>query len=49
MTSTFAEDDIYCSILLIGDLEDTITFDLKPSDAINVAFRCKIQHMSKVD
>lgn len=26
----------------VGDEEDTISFDLKPSDAINIAFRCKV-------
>ncbi|KAJ1266098.1 hypothetical protein BS78_08G125300 [Paspalum vaginatum] len=26
----------------IGNHEDTISFDLKPSDAINIAFRCKV-------
>ncbi|XP_006644574.1 bifunctional nuclease 1 [Oryza brachyantha] len=26
----------------IGDEEETISFDLKPSDAINIAFRCKV-------
>ncbi|RLN11308.1 bifunctional nuclease-like [Panicum miliaceum] len=27
----------------VGDEEDTISFDLKPSDAINIASRCKIR------
>lgn len=26
----------------IGNEEETISFDLKPSDAINIAFRCKV-------
>ncbi|KAL6614666.1 hypothetical protein ACP70R_036936 [Stipagrostis hirtigluma subsp. patula] len=26
----------------IGNVEETISFDLKPSDAINIAFRCKV-------
>jgi hypothetical protein len=26
----------------IGNDQDTISFDLKPSDAINIAFRCKV-------
>ena len=26
----------------VGNVEETISFDLKPSDAINIAFRCKV-------
>lgn len=29
-------------VLQIGDQTESITFDLRPSDAINIAVRCKV-------
>ncbi|KQJ96268.1 hypothetical protein BRADI_3g22050v3 [Brachypodium distachyon] len=37
--------EAYCAVLYlakIGDQADGITFDLRPSDAINIAVRCKV-------
>ena len=34
--------EVWCHDIQIGNEEETISLDLKPSDAINIAFRCKV-------